>query len=68
MNFDRLKAKEEVSRRLARLEVCPEPEGRDRERLVLELIALVQAPYAMTTPESRADIRAVAGRLEGKRL
>lgn len=39
----------------------------ERFRLVLEMIALVQVPYAMTTPESRARIRAVADRLEGKR-
>ena len=39
----------------------------ERFRLVRDLIGLVQAPYAMTTPESRARIRAVADRLEGKR-
>lgn len=39
----------------------------ERFRLVRELIALVQAPYAMTAPESRARIRAVADCLEGKR-
>lgn len=39
----------------------------ERFRLVRELIGLVQAPYAMTTAESRARIRAVADRLEGKR-
>lgn len=39
----------------------------ERFQLVQKLIGLVQAPYAMTTPESRARIRAVADRLEGKR-
>ncbi|MGH8190120.1 MAG: hypothetical protein ACREP2_01580 [Rhodanobacteraceae bacterium] len=38
----------------------------ERFRLALRLIAEVQAPYAMTTPESRARIRALADRLEGK--
>lgn len=38
----------------------------ERFRLVQQLIAEVQAPYAMTTPESRRRIRAVADRLEGK--
>jgi hypothetical protein len=37
-----------------------------RFRLVRELITLVQAPYAMTTPESRRRIRDVADKLEGK--
>jgi hypothetical protein len=37
-----------------------------RFRLMRELIALVQAPYAMTTPESRRRIRDVADKLEGK--
>lgn len=39
----------------------------ERFRLVRDMIALVQAPYAMTTPESRRRIRAIADRLEGKR-
>lgn len=38
----------------------------ERFRLVQRLIALVQAPYAMTTAESRARIREVADRLEGR--
>lgn len=38
----------------------------ERFRLVRELIALIQGPWAMTTPESRAQIRALADRLEGK--
>lgn len=38
----------------------------ERFRLVQRLIAEVQAPYAMTTIESRARIRALADRLEGK--
>jgi hypothetical protein len=37
-----------------------------RFRLVRELISLVQAPDAMTTPVSRRRIRDVADKLEGK--
>ena len=39
----------------------------ERFRLVRDMIALVQAPYAMTTPESRRRIRAIADKLEGRR-
>lgn len=39
----------------------------ERFRLVQQMIAEVQAPWAMTSPESRARIRALADRLEGKR-
>lgn len=39
----------------------------ERFRLVRDMIALVQAPYAMTTPESRRRIREIADKLEGKR-
>ena len=39
----------------------------ERFRLVQQLIREIQGPWATTTPESRASIRALADRLEGKR-
>lgn len=66
-DWNRYRRKVDAENRIARVPVgAAEPEGAAREALVLEMIALVQAPYAMTTPESRQRIREVADKLEGK--
>lgn len=63
--WDRFERKRDVEGRIARVDVHPDPVLRDREALVRELIWLIQAPWAMTTVESRRQIREIADKLEG---